>query len=532
MLGFQTSVDIGNRALQQCGAKRISSFTEISVAASEVSFCYDKLREAELQRKTWTFAIKEVFLRAIDANAMALAPALWSSATTYFRGSIVTDELGSSWISLVANNLNNDPLLSQGFWEPYYGPQSVPLYDVSGTTVYNAGELVYTTPGDGTYRVFLSMISGNQDSPLIKSVWLSTTTYYKNQVVTFYPLWSSGTTYAFGAAVTRNAISYVSLASGNIAHDPATDGGIHWMPLPLSATNAVSAGEWNITTNYSANNIVDYSGTLYIASAGNTGLVPPSNAGSWTAITGGVAYQSLIDVNINNEPDLAPALWLIGTTYASGNKVTGSDGIIYTSVGNSNVGHDPTTDGGANWTNTGVLSPWTTSFVGGSGSVNWLEIGGAEFPGVALTYEAPQYPVGAGPIQQDWTKNAFRLPAGFLRLAPRNPKLGTTWGGAPSGQIYNDWTIENKYLTSFESGPIRLRFIANVTDVRRMHPMFCEGLAARIGFEVVEKVTQSTAKRAQLSTVYKQWMGEARTVNAIEQGWIDPPDDDLISCRY
>jgi hypothetical protein len=28
-----------------------------------------------------------------------------------------------------------------------------------------AGELVYTTPGDGTYRVYLSLQNGNADNP-------------------------------------------------------------------------------------------------------------------------------------------------------------------------------------------------------------------------------------------------------------------------------------------------------------------------------------------------------------------------------
>ena len=46
MPAFNSALDIGNRGLQHCGSKRIASFSEISVAASEVSFCYDKLREA------------------------------------------------------------------------------------------------------------------------------------------------------------------------------------------------------------------------------------------------------------------------------------------------------------------------------------------------------------------------------------------------------------------------------------------------------------------------------------------------------
>ncbi len=167
MPAFNSSLDIGNRGLQHCGAKRISSFSEISVAASEVSFAYDKLREAELQSNLWTFATKKAALRAIDINTMLLTPALWSASTTYYRGSIVSDENNNFWVSRIPSNLNNDPLLTN-FWEPYFGPRAVPIYDYTGKTSYFAGELVYTTPGDGTYRVFVSLIGVAVDGHLFQ----------------------------------------------------------------------------------------------------------------------------------------------------------------------------------------------------------------------------------------------------------------------------------------------------------------------------------------------------------------------------
>jgi hypothetical protein len=433
MSDFQAPVDIGNRALQHCGAKRIatSDFSEKSKNSAEVSFCYDKLRKAELQRRYWTFAIKRTILRAIDPNTMLLDASLWEAGTTYFVGSIVADEQGALWISNIPNNLGNDPLLTT-FWDPYFGPRAVPLYDASGTTAYFAGELVYTTPGDGTNRVYLSLQSNNSDVPSTATAYDPTVTYFKNQVVTF----------------------------------------------------------------------------------------------------SSVAYMSLIDLNLNNEPDLAPALWAAGTTYAAGAKVGGSDGMIYQSVGSGNVGNDPVGDGGVHWTNTGVLNPWTTVFVGGKGSDKWLEIGGSEFPsGVGLTTLNIVYPLGCGPSWQTSTRNAFLTPSGFLRLAPQNPKPGIGALGGPTGNAYDDWLLESGYLTSADSGPITLRFVADLTDVTKMHTMFCEGLAARIGIEVCEPLTQSSAKLLTIGKLYDRWMEEARTVDAIEDGYDDPPDDDYITVR-
>jgi hypothetical protein len=434
MADFQKPVDIANRALQHCGVRRIATpdFSEISKNCSETSFAYDKLRRAELQSRYWSFAIKRTILRAVDSNTMLLTPAMWMPSTTYFVGQIVVDQQGTFWESFIPNNLNNDPLLTT-FWQPYCGPLGIPLWDATSSTAYFAGELVYTAAGDGTNRVYRSLIDANSDNPATPTAWSSTTTYFKNQVVTF------------------------------------------------------------------------------------------SN----------VAYMSLIDLNTNNEPDLAPALWSSGTTYTVGQKVGGSDGAIYQSVTSGNVGNDPTADSGANWTNTGKLNPWTTSFVGGSGSVNWLQVGGAELPaGVSLQTLNVLYPTGTGPSTQFITRNLFILPAGYLRKAPQNPKSGIAFMGGPSGLVYDDWLIEGRYIISWDSGPISFRFVADLTDVTQMHTMFCEGVALRIGLEVCPALTQAEGKSKEIAGKYEKWMTAARMVDGIEDGYVDPPDDDFISCRY
>jgi hypothetical protein len=432
MTAFWSPVDIGNRALQHCGASRMDQtlgFSEPSKNASEVAFCYDKLREAALTRDYWTFAIKWAVLRAVDGNTMRLAPALWSPVTTYFEGSIVADASGNFWKSTFPNNLNNDPLLTLA-WEPFFGSMGVPLYDA--TLTYSPGELVYTAPGDGTNKVFVSLQSNNSDNPATATPWDTTTTFFKNQVVT------------------RTA----------------------------------------------------------------------------------VAYMSLIDLNTNQDPALAPALFNIATTYAAAAKVGGSDGMIYQSVGSGNVGNDPTIDGGAHWTNTGVLNPWSTVFIAGSGSDKWLQIGGTGFPaGVTLTKLNIIYPLTAGPPTQSTSKNAFLLPAGYLRKAPQNPKPGISPLGGPSGVVYDDWLIENGFLVSAQTGPITLRFVANFTDVSRMHTTFCEGLAARIALAICDAITQDKGQLELVAKIFKQWESDAITIDGIENDYTDPPDDDYVTVR-
>jgi len=432
-MDFKTPIDIANRALDHCGQDPLDAvlgFTEDNKKARLCGRVYDQLRKSELRRNVWRFAIRRAVLRAIDVNTMLLAPSLWVSTTTYFVGSIVSDQTGQLWISQIPNNLGNQPENSLT-WAQYFGPMSVSLYDA--TASYFAGELVYTTAGDGKNRVFLSLQGNNADNPATATAWSSTAVYFKNQVVTF----------------------------------------------------------------------------------------------------SAVAYMSRIDLNTNQTPTSSAANWDASVTYGAGAAVTGSDGVRYTSVGAGNLGNDPTLTSPASWTNTGILTPWTTVFTGGTGSLKWLQIGGTEFPfGVGLTTLNIVYPLGSGPATQSSTRNVFRLPAGFLRQAPSDPKAGSSlYLGAAWGLDYTDWLFEGNYIVSVEVNAILLRFVADTVDVPNMDPMFCEGLGARIGLAICEPLTQSGSKLELIAKIYEKFMSEARTVNGIETGPEESPVDDFIACR-
>jgi len=59
-----SEVSIANRALQKLGANRITSLTDSSTNARAANACYEILRDAELRRHTWNFAIKREALAA------------------------------------------------------------------------------------------------------------------------------------------------------------------------------------------------------------------------------------------------------------------------------------------------------------------------------------------------------------------------------------------------------------------------------------------------------------------------------------
>jgi len=119
-----------------------------------------------------------------------------------------------------------------------------------------------------------------------------------------------------------------------------------------------------------------------------------------------------------------------------------------------------------------------------------------------------------------------------LRIAAQDPKAGSvSFLGAPTGAMYKDWLFEGDWLVTRDFGPILLRFVADTIDVPKMKDLFCEGLAARIGMEVCEPLTQSITKDQFLQQTYKWAISRAKTANAIEAGPEEPPEDDWVTTR-
>lgn len=241
----------------------------------------------------------------------------------------------------------------------------------------------------------------------------------------------------------------------------------------------------------------------------------------------GFYYMSLINANINQTPGTYN-MWNVGTHYAQNATVFSLiDGHVYTCLAAAgDTGHEPSSNSGTIWNDTGVVCPWTPSFIGTIGSNKWQKIP-VTFRGLNISW-----PVGSGPARDSATRNCFMLPAGHVRKAPQNPKLGSThYLGAPVNNMYSDWEMDGQFIVSRDISPIIYRFIADVTDVTKFDPMFCEGLACRVGMEVCEPLTQSTEKLTNLGSIYNKFMTEARTVNSIEVGSEEPPEDDYITCR-
>lgn len=138
----------------------------------------------------------------------------------------------------------------------------------------------------------------------------------------------------------------------------------------------------------------------------------------------------------------------------------------------------------------------------------------------AITFLSPiGYKPDASAVRQ-----IYQLPVNFLRMAPLDPKVaGNARQNVAAGMAYNDYEFESGFLASAAQGstfadPLVLRFVADQTDVPTMDDLLCEAIAARIGVELAETLTQSQQKLAFVTSLYDNTVAVAKMVNAIEAG--------------
>lgn len=319
---------------------------------------------------------------------------------------------------------------------------------------------------------------------------------------------------------------------------------------PIALTSKlVTFGTWSSGTAYAMNDIVIGDDTqVYMSTATtNTGNIPSSSPAQWVLYFGPCVSTEFVTT------------WGAGFTYIAGDHTVGSDGVVYTSQVNANINHNPVGDGGTHWAvaTDSTVQTNVTFYVGELvhiGSTMYLSLqnnngDGGTVSGDGLsppsaTWQtmttAPSlallnfmYPIGAGPSSDFRTKNVYRLPLGWLREAPQDPKAGgALYLGAPDGSEFNDWNYEGVYFTSNDVGVIPYRFMADIQDPMQFDPLFVDAFSCSIAIEVCETLTQSDAKLGAVSKEYQKWMTEAREVNGIEDGPVYPPEDSYVTCRF
>jgi hypothetical protein len=469
MAGFQSPIDICNRMLDHCGGRAITGFPP-----------NDNSRNAAKCQEVYD-KLRQAELRrnqwVFSTRKVALRPI--DTTTMLF--------IPAAWGKGVQ-------------------------YEQGDIVSYLTGIYIYVAHGDGSPPVdgngFLNPLCDNYYGPMTVDTWVDP---------------NSTSTTTLPSPSDYHAGEIVYLAAGD---------GTYTLFLSLVDNNTddpLAPDLWSPTIMYQKGQIimVDTVSAAQIVIEGESIVVERGEI----LVDNPLLYESLIDLNIGNDPyfTVGKSLWLVGTAYTAGTYVFGSDNQIYQAVIN-NTGNNPTTDNGTNWLSTGMwANTWTTtlSTFPRSTSNQWRVIAGTLSPLFLI------FPIGSGPLSQPQTKNLFMLPNNFLMRATPESQLGNklSFGGAmrPTPE---DMVFQGNFFISESLFPVVMRFISDFQNVALMDSMFCEGFAARGGWELCEPLTQKPELRNACATAYNIQMGAARKVNAIEIGPIQEVEDEYLRVRY
>lgn len=248
------------------------------------------------------------------------------STMPYPLNSIASDGSGNGFVSLVDRQVGNAlPGVASADWA------LLPIAWNSGTT-YALGQAALGDPTNGTVpTVYYSLTASNTNHPLTDTAHWSTVA----------PAWLVGTTYGLGVVVSHTG-TWVSIQAGNVGNTPGS-APTFWVRLddPQNTGTGFSTAIANTAYLFTS---TDASDTLLASDNGFPGVL--------------LGYENtgrLIRLKV------APRPWDNLTTYAQNDLVTFED-LIYKSLVNSNLNHQPDTDV-VNWAIQTTTIQWTWGII-------------------------------------------------------------------------------------------------------------------------------------------------------------------------
>jgi len=125
----------------------------------------------------------------------------------------------------------------------------------------------------------------------------------------------------------------------------------------------------------------------------------------------------------------------------------------------------------------------------------------------------------------------YQLPSDCLRVL----QVGEYYPGVSLSDYRNadesEWKVEGRKILTNEGAPLKIRYVAQITDTGQWDAAFTEAFACRLAAEVCERLTQSNTKRQIAWDEYKQAINMAVRANAIESAPEPIPDDAWVMAR-
>jgi hypothetical protein len=128
-------------------------------------------------------------------------------------------------------------------------------------------------------------------------------------------------------------------------------------------------------------------------------------------------------------------------------------------------------------------------------------------------------------------KYQYALPSDFLRIDMVDDRFPAAIMDNYIDAEYLEWTLEGNVILTDIAAPLKLRYIAQITDPTLWDENFREALASRIAMEIAEDLTQSENKKASAAKDYDRSIRQAIRINSIERPAVMPPDNSWIISR-
>jgi hypothetical protein len=234
----------------------------------------------------------------------------WDAIIPYVSGAIV-EYIGVIYVSLVGNNLNNQPDTSPTDWQATGQVQFFGAW--SNSVTYNNGALV-----DYLGVIYISIQNTNLNhTPDSSPTWWTAT-----GTESFLGAWDNATAYTTGQTVTDGGGLYIALQNSTNKQPSTTSG--YWQ---LLTNSTVFSGAWSSSTQYSIGSEVSYNGAFWVATAANLNQTPAPGSSYW--------------VNVGTSAILLAA-YSAGVTYSVGMEAVGTDGNVYSWINTTpGSGHAP-----------------------------------------------------------------------------------------------------------------------------------------------------------------------------------------------
>ena len=125
----------------------------------------------------------------------------------------------------------------------------------------------------------------------------------------------------------------------------------------------------------------------------------------------------------------------------------------------------------------------------------------------------------------------YQPPADFLRLDLIDDRFPRVAMDNYIGYETAEWMFEGGLILTDIAAPLKVRYIAQITDANMFDVNFREALACRIAAEICEDITQSNQKRELAWKEYDRTIKIAVRSNSIERLPQVPPDSAWVLSR-